>query len=353
MPNCRLLMVLSSICLLAAVPSGALAQEDDPAAPEEQAPPDDGAAGDEDSTPWGQGVSAADRAAANKLFREANTLLKDSLFVEAVKKYEDALSHWKHPAIHYNLALALMNLDQPINVYRNLELALKYGSAALGEDKNESALRYKKLVEKQIARVELNCDEAGTEVVLDGKLVFTAPGKHTSMVRIGEHSVVARKQGFVTQDHTKMLGPGDTLQLEVKMYTPDDMTRYRRKWVPWKPWAVVGGGAALVVIGGTFHALARSGFKDYDDQVEAAGGIVPDASLQSKRDGAATKQVIAFVGYGLGAATLAAGAYLVYENRAKPYRVDLEGRSGASVSRVQLWPTVSPDGLGVNAGFRF
>jgi hypothetical protein len=61
--------------------------------------------------PWVKGVSAADQSAAIELFHEGNGLLKESLFVQAAAKYREALHHWDHPGIHYNLALALLNLD--------------------------------------------------------------------------------------------------------------------------------------------------------------------------------------------------------------------------------------------------
>src|SRR3954454_2214857 len=74
--------------------------------------------------PWVLGVSAVEQKAALNLFREGNALLKESLFVQAAAKYREALRHWNHPGIHYNLALALLNLDQPVEVYKQLETAL-------------------------------------------------------------------------------------------------------------------------------------------------------------------------------------------------------------------------------------
>ena len=97
--------------------------------------------------PWVVGVPAREQKAATDLFREGNALLKESLFVQASAKYREALSHWNHPGIHYNLALALLNLDQPIEVYKHLEEALKYGPAPLDADKFDHANRYRALIE--------------------------------------------------------------------------------------------------------------------------------------------------------------------------------------------------------------
>jgi hypothetical protein len=304
----------------------------------------------DDDEPWSEGVSQEDKDLANAAFRDGNSLLKDNLFSDAVVQYRAALEHWNHPAIHYNMALALMNLEKPMEVYTELEEAMRYEGRALGSDKLEAAQRYLKLVSQQIAEVEITTNQAGVEIVLDGAKVLTGPGTYKTLVRIGEHGVIARKAGYVTQNETKVLAPGDKLSLNVKMYTVDEMTRYRRKWAVWQPWAVVGGGAAFVIIGGTLHALARSGFTAYDEEIRACGGCVPDDSLRGKKDGAQTKQTLAFVSYGIGAAALAAGAALAYMNRAQPYRIDQEDRPAP---RLTVTPSLLPGGGGFSATLRF
>ncbi|HEY0193630.1 MAG TPA: hypothetical protein VGC42_21080, partial [Kofleriaceae bacterium] len=72
------------------------------------------------TNPWVAGVTPSEQQAALAAFREGNQQLNDGLFVNAVNKYREALKHWNHPAIHYNLSLALLNLDQPIEVYDEL-----------------------------------------------------------------------------------------------------------------------------------------------------------------------------------------------------------------------------------------
>src|SRR5690349_6782060 len=79
-----------------------------------------------ESKPWAQGVPEAKQKQATALFKEGNALLRDSFFKQAVDKYREAITYWDHPAIHYNLAIALINLDQPLEVYASLQKALKY-----------------------------------------------------------------------------------------------------------------------------------------------------------------------------------------------------------------------------------
>jgi hypothetical protein len=209
--------------------------------------------------PWAAGVSPAEQKLALGRFREGNSQLNDGLFARASETYKDALKHWKHPAIHYNLALALMNVDQPIEAYENLEKAIVHGEAPLEKDKFEHAKEYMLLLTKQIASIEVSCDKVGAKVSVDGKEVFVAPGTYKSRVRIGKHTFVAEKQGYTTRINAPFIGPSENFRIELKLYTAEELTRYNRRWQStWLPYAVLGGGVALGVLGGRRKPKARS-----------------------------------------------------------------------------------------------
>jgi hypothetical protein len=57
-----------------------------------------------DVRPWAQGVTPAEQKTALLAFREGNAQLNDGLFARAAETYRGALTHWKHPAIYYNLS---------------------------------------------------------------------------------------------------------------------------------------------------------------------------------------------------------------------------------------------------------
>src|SRR3569832_1835287 len=82
-----------------------------------------------DTRPWAAVVKKSEQEAARKLFHDGNVQLNDGLFAKAAEVYKQALTHWDHPAIHYNLALALMNLDQPIESQANFRVAVEVGGA--------------------------------------------------------------------------------------------------------------------------------------------------------------------------------------------------------------------------------
>jgi hypothetical protein len=300
--------------------------------------------------PWADGVSEEDQRTALALFEQGNGLLADSVFVKAADKYREALAHWAHPAIHYNLALALLNLDQPIEVYENLEKAMEYGPAPLDLDKFERAKSYKQLVMKQLATIEVICDQDGAAVSMDGKPLFTGPGRYKGLVRIGEHSIIATKAGYLPTNETRSLQPGQQVQVELVLFTEEDKTLRVRRWDSWKPWAVVGTGLALGLAGGGMHYMSQKNFNDYDALVRQECPCPPGTPpATDSRDSGRTQQQIAIGAYLVGGTALATGFVLVYLNRVQLVRTDVTEAS----ERVSILPILTSETAGVTAQLRF
>ena len=312
--------------------------------------------------PWAVGVSETERTAALALFHDGNGFLNDGLFVKAADKYREALKHWEHPAIHYNLALALLNLDQPVEVYDSLAKATKYGAAPLEKDKYEHAKEYLLLIEKQIADIEVSCDKPGAKVLVDGKLVFTAPGQYAAKTRIGKHVFIAEKEGYQARVKAPFIGPGDHFRIELKLYTAEDLTRYHRKWqARWVPYAVMGAGVVVGVVGGALELSAKSSYDDFDTKIAAcnmtsnnAGCDVNSPGLKALRDSGDTKQAVGYVMYGVAAGALITGGILAYVNRQQPYEVRPEDLPGEPVEpKISVAPIVSPSTAGVAVSGHF
>lgn len=317
-----------------------------------------------DDRPWAKGVSKAEQDAALALFHEGNQFLNKGILPRAAEKYREALKHWDHPAINYNLALAVLPLNQPIEAYNALQKAIKYGDAPLDADKFKQANDYLALVQQQLADIEVSCDKPGADVSVDGKKVFTAPGKFTDKVKIGKHTFVCQKPGSITRIKAPYIGPNEKFRIELKLYTAEDLTRYHRKWkTTWFPYAVIGAGAAIALGGGAFELSARSSFNDFDKQVAAcnmaagnnAGCATNMTAIANLRSSGNTKQTIAYVGYGLGAGTAIVGGLLAYANRRQSYQIraeDLQNEQdegpapAAPPTGVSFSPIVSPDMTG-------
>ncbi len=174
--------------------------------------------------PWATGVSADRQQVALRLFREGNVNHNDGLFGKATELYREALKSWDHPAIHYNLALSLMNLDHPIEVEQSLTKAVRFGPAPLEKDKFEHAKEYLLLVEKQLANIEVSCDKPDAKVSVDGKEVFTVkagePNIYKARVKIGKHTFVAEKPGYNAQVDAPFIGPGENFRIDSSSTRP-------------------------------------------------------------------------------------------------------------------------------------
>lgn len=305
--------------------------------------------------PWAKGVSKQNQDAALELFRQGNGSLKESLFVDAVSKYREALKLWDHPAIHYNLALALLNLDQPVELHEHLLEAMKFGPAPLDSDKYEQATRYKALVERQLSTVKVSCDVAGASVKLDGKQLFIAPGKYEGVVRSGPHAIVASAEGYLTREESKSLPPGEVSSFDLQLFKAGDLTQYRRRWDTWVPWSVVAAGAAVVGTGVALHMSSNTAFKSYDSEISNcskssdSGGCIPTPTVLGEKSRGETMQTVAVGAYALGGAAIATGAVLVYMNRLLPYEVS----PGDKQVDVAFAPVLAPNGAGASALVRF
>jgi len=298
--------------------------------------------------PWAKGVSPEQQLNALSHFREGNALLKESLFRHAVEKYEEALREWDHPGIHYNLALALLSLDQPLEVHDHLERALKFGPAPLDADKFEHAKSYLTLIEKQLAPVDVRCEVPGAAVSMDGKTLFEAPGEYKALIRPGPHTVTAAKRGFPTTERTRVLLPGQPSEFNLRIYAEGELIGYRRNWPTWKPVTVTVAGGALLIAGVVMTLEARSQFNTFDDRLkgQCASGCVPSSDVAGYKDRGELLQTMSWIAYGLGAVAAAGGAYLLYLNREIPYRIEPADERGKGPGI-----TVAPFATSQAAGF--
>jgi len=273
--------------------------------------------------PWAVGVSEDEQAIARALYVAGNHEITESHFTQALARYREAIRHWDNPAIRYNMAVCLINLDQPVEARDNLERSLAYGADPLGADLYAQGLTYRKLLDAQLAHVKIVCREPGAVVTLDGKLLFTAPGMADQFLLPGDHQVVATKVGFLTASKTLVLVAGklttDDIRptLEVK-----PTTRMVRHWERWKPWAVLAGGGAMIALGAGGYAIARSSFAAYDHGI---AGRCPDgcdaatvsgfSDLRHTKKVAGIEQVVAFSLFSAGGAAVITGVLGLVANQ--------------------------------------
>lgn len=307
-------------------------------------------AGAAEGRPWAENVPEERQRLALGLFEEGNALFAASEYVAALVKYREALASWDHPAIRYNAAVALIMLDQPMAAHENLELALRHGAAPFAAEAHQQALTYQKLLRGQLAHVVVTCGEAGAEVTLDGSALFVGPGRAERWLMPGAHQLVARKAGFVPATRSLSLLPGKPVVERLTLEEPRAMPlKLARRWDVWKPWAVVGAGAVVALVGVPFLALAKRDFEAFDAAVVAAGCSSStgcnESQLPSPDDRARIERNVAWSLFGVGAAVAATGAVLLILN---------QPRSVPSEPAAHAWllPDIRPGRVGFSLVLR-
>lgn len=305
--------------------------------------------------PWARGVPAARQDQARKVFAEANRSMRDGLFAQAAARYKETLAIWDHPGAYYNLGLAQLSLDQPIEAYESFGKALRFGpSPLMGQEKHDQAQRYRDVLAKQLARIEVVCEEEGAAVTLDGQLLFTAPGHHERMVRPGEHQLVASAPGRIPATEQIVLSPGEQGRYTLAPALPGAVDTERR-WATWKPWAVVGAGAVAMVGAGYLDRRSSQAFDHFDDDFDTLCNEgcpeteVPTA-FQDTLARAVFEQRLAQASYAVGGAVLATGAVLLYLNRE---RLTIRRGREQAARAPMVTPVLEPGHAGVRAVLYF
>ncbi|HEY1552244.1 MAG TPA: PEGA domain-containing protein [Kofleriaceae bacterium] len=301
--------------------------------------------------PWAVGVSDVEQTRALDIYKRANAEFEEARYAQALAMYREAITHWDHPAIRFNMVVCLVNLDQPLEAFDDLEIALKYGAGPIGAAVYEQALTYQKLLLGQLAKIKITSQERGAEITLDGAKLFTAPGSVTKLVMPGTHQVVATKAGFLTTTTPLVLLGGKTATADVEL-TRLAATAIVRRWSAWKPWVVLGAGAVVAATAGVLEWRSHENFESYDTSFAAAcstgcGGpgepAIPSA-LASLEHRAKLENEGAVAMFAVGGAALAVGIIGVILNQ--PYAATLE-------KNMTITPVVSAREAGIFVGGAF
>lgn len=294
-----------------------------------------------------QQVALSAQQQAEALFAAGSKLYQQWQFVHAEQKYREALTHWEHPVIYLYLSRTLEKQGHLESAYETLQQALRQAPELLSSDDTQVAGELRTSLEARLAQIEVHCADTGAEVLLDGVPWFTAPGPQRKMIRPGQHVIIARKAGYFPVTEVATLLPGKQTRVEVRLSA--DEIRVERRWQPWAPWTVVGGGVVTSLLGGL---LVRQAMNDYQAIDEAFTRCKPlfscgQVSLRRRnsgawRDAVGTGMLIA------GSAAAVIGLAGVLINQPHSYRS--ESTDGV---RFDFAPLVSGDGAGVSAQISF
>ncbi len=296
--------------------------------------------------PWAEGVTDEAKASAKTFLDAGNTLLLDKKYVEALAQYQQAITHWDHPAIRFNMARCQILLGRNLEAYDSLEKALKYGAAPHEPTAYDEAIAYQKLLTSQIGEVTIACSQAGVVVTLDGKPVGTCPTKVTTRVLTGQHQIVGKKRGLLTETVDVVASTDATTgtvtptSIDLSLDPPASAARIEHRWPQWIPWTIFGGGLAVAGAGVIFEVQARSQMDTFDKFVtERCPGNCPGEQVTDIAHYKTDSERNSAIGVSLmitGGAAVATGAVMLWLNRGRtvyPQAVEvMPTQGGAAVS---------------------
>jgi len=306
---------------------------------------------------WSE-VSPEREKKAKALVEQGNQALYDSNLRGAAEYYRQALLSWDHPAIHYNLAMALRELGSLIECHKELELAVQHGAPPLSAQKYERAMSIKAAVEGELARLDLKCDEPGARVTIDGRTdLFVCPKVFGEWMLPGQHVVRMTKGGFShPTEYNLTIEKGQKANIDLRMYSDDKWIEMRTQWPVWAPWAAVGTGVAAAAAGGIFHWQAWRQFRQYDTAITECAqdeGFTPCPPEQTQGlvgylDQGNTRQNVALAAYIGGGVLLASGVVSLYLNVPRPFPVN-----PVAGARIAVAPSLGPGTGGVVLSLAF
>lgn len=273
---------------------------------------------------WEVGVTQQQQRAARQLLGEGNSLWNAARFSEAAEKFTQALANWDHPRIHYNLALALIALNRPLEVHDHLQLSMRYGRDALTAEQREWAgFHLRDLETKRLSAIDVRCESPGAEVRIDGRLVFTAPGWHHAWVLPGPHTISTAKRGYISTNRSESLKPGLTWVTQTRVYTKSELTRSTRRWpsLVAEHLMLAGAGAALLAVGGALTLSANAAIEDINERCRTTPRCVFPSELSERDSRASELRDFAAFSYIAGGSMFVTGMVLTLLNLKKTHVV--------------------------------
>ena len=321
-----LLIVLFSTSALAAPRKKPPPKKDTPAAPAETPPPAPPPPPGPPK-PWAAGVPQDQQDKASALYEEGNQLFAQQAHAPALEKYKEALKLWDHPLIRFNKAVTEIRLDRALEAAEDLEASLKWGDQPFTKENYEKALDYQALLKGRVGWIEASCDQAGAQLLLDGKPWFQCAGKQKMRVLAGEHAIVGSKKGMVTSSQKVVVAGGQVASEKVTLVPLDSAVVLRYPYRRWIPWTMAGIGLAVGVAGAGTLVLGNNQINQFeaDYATQCAAGCEPGLTAPSHRpllneeQSGQLKQKIGVAMMGVGGAVAVTGLVLAILNR--PSRV--------------------------------
>src|SRR5262249_31691394 len=135
----------------------------------------------------------------------------------------------------------------------------------------------------------------------------------------GPHQIVGKKAGFMPRTIEIFVLGGKQEHTSISLEPLSKAARVTHRWSQWIPWATLGGGLAVVGIGGLLHEQASSNLDSFVGNVttNCVHGCPTAHTDLALRDRAFAENAVGIGVVTAGFATVAAGVVMLYFNRGR------------------------------------
>lgn len=203
----QLISVLVSAFVLLAAPT--LAQPSAPPTPAPAAPP----AADEPAKPPSLGDSLTGMAKAE--YAAGRILFADGDFDNAIVKFLSAYQLSSDPRLLWNIAVCQKELRQYSKMLTSVRLYVKLGD--LSDAKRQRADEIVKTVRGFVSQFQLQVDQPGADVVVDGERIGVTPLPEHTTLDVGKRHIEIRKDGYEPHVSDLTAPGGQTVALVVRL----------------------------------------------------------------------------------------------------------------------------------------
>jgi len=269
--------------------------------------------------PAGEAAAASPKQEAAARFNRAIKLYEDGDYALALAEFERVYELVPNYHVLYNIAQVSEQLGRYARALKVFQDYLAQGGDSLPPERRAEVQTELVNLTARTARIDVHVDHAGAEILLDGASVGLSPLTTSLTVDVGEHTLVAQADGFVSQTVTLSLAGGDQREASFNLVpVPKAVERTvvierptTRRAEPepahrkvWLGWAATGALAASAVV---FEIVGANAASKLNQDVNTAPQT--RAGLDADRSRAKTWLVTADI---LGGAAIVAGGVSLY-----------------------------------------
>ena len=269
---------------------------------------------------------------AQALMSQGTKLYEQGDVAGALEKFQAAYAAFPSPKLMFNIAQANRDLSRPVEALGAFERFL-VGASDSPPEKIADARKFVAQLQRELGRIQIDCDTTGAEVSVDGKSVGVIPLLDPIWALPGRHQVTAQHASVAPtiEDADVTAGSVSTVTMRMRPLAaalaapapkavPNFDVRTAPKpssadegWWLGRKWTWIAAGSTVVLAAGAITAglSAESKFNSLRSSCGAGSPARPGCS-QGDIDSVSSRQTAANVFWGLAAAAAATTGILFY-----------------------------------------